>query len=344
MARIVYAIASEGFGHSARSKAVLDYITKKHDVLIITGGQTFSYLKDYYDNIYENCGLRIKYKKGKVSNLGTLYLNIKNLILNWKKNTKVGQTIKQFNPDYIISDFEFYTNYFSLLKKTPIISIDNQHIITNTKIDYDLKNILSFIKSYLVVKLISPNKKTALITTFFYPKITKKNTVLVPPILRDEILKLKPEKKEYIFVYQTSDSDKEKLASILRNVDENFVVYNVTGLKNEKNITYKNFNSNEFFQDLKCSKAVIMNGGLTLMYESLHLKKPVLSVPIRKQFEQELNAHYLEKLGYGKLVTELSVKSLTEFIENLKYYEDNLKKYKGKDNREVFYVLDKLLI
>jgi hypothetical protein len=44
---------------------------------------------------------------------------------------------------------------------------------------------------------------------------------------------------------------------------------------------------------------VICGGGHTLISEALYLGKPVLSFPIRFAGEQEVNAAYLDRLGYG---------------------------------------------
>ena len=35
------------------------------------------------------------------------------------------------------------------------------------------------------------------------------------------------------------------------------------------------------------------------MSEAVYLRKPMLSVPVERQFEQVLNALYLQQLGYG---------------------------------------------
>ena len=41
-------------------------------------------------------------------------------------------------------------------------------------------------------------------------------------------------------------------------------------------------------------------GGFTLMSEAVYLHKPLLSVPVVGQFEQVLNALYLQALNFGR--------------------------------------------
>jgi UDP:flavonoid glycosyltransferase YjiC (YdhE family) len=49
----------------------------------------------------------------------------------------------------------------------------------------------------------------------------------------------------------------------------------------------------------------------------LLFKKPVYSFPINKQFEQWMNAAYIEKLGYGKHCNSLNADDLKAFLEVL---------------------------
>ncbi len=66
------------------------------------------------------------------------------------------------------------------------------------------------------------------------------------------------------------------------------------------------------------------NGGFTLISESIYLKKPVLSIPVKGQFEQILNAIYLERLGYGEFHEELEKDSVIHFLSKLDSYNDSL--------------------
>ena len=70
---------------------------------------------------------------------------------------------------------------------------------------------------------------------------------------------------------------------------------------------------------------------------------PVLSVPVKNQFEQELNAIYLQKLGYGKYCSRLSKELVDEFLSNLGRYEEKLEEYKREDNSKVFGKIDEII-
>ena len=61
-------------------------------------------------------------------------------------NIKVGyenlyKKAAQLKPDVIVTDFEIYATMISKIRGIPLISLDNIHMMTQTKIDYP-KNIL----------------------------------------------------------------------------------------------------------------------------------------------------------------------------------------------------------
>src|SRR5262249_18227673 len=51
-----------------------------------------------------------------------------------------------------------------------------------------------------------------------------------------------------------------------------------------------------------------------LLSEAVYLHKPVLSVPVEKQFEQVLNALYIHQLGYGAYARRLDQDVLEAFL------------------------------
>ena len=165
---------------------------------------------------------------------------------------------------------------------------------------------------------------------------------MFPTICREEILDLKPSEGEHILVYQTSTSN-SKLIETLKKVDEKFIVYGFDLEKVEKNIIYRKFNEDQFFKDLGSCKAVLANGGFTLISESIYLKKPVLSIPVKGQFEQILNAIYLERLGYGEFHEELEMDGVIHFLSKLDTYNESLSHYNQEGNKAILKELDDLI-
>ena len=88
---------------------------------------------------------------------------------------------------------------------------------------------------------------------------------------------------------------------------------------------------------------MVASGGFTLMGEAGFLRRPLLAEPVGKQFEQILNARYLESLGYGMSAEEITEQQLGEFLERIPDFERNLAGYSQDGNREVMNALDEAL-
>jgi Glycosyl transferases, related to UDP-glucuronosyltransferase len=202
------------------------------------------------------------------------------------------------------------------------------------------------LKAKGVIKTYVVKPKIHILTSFFYPKVrAKKNAVIYPPIIREDILKLEPREGDHIIVYQTS-RESEKLVSKLKALkDEKFIVYGFNKNETDDNLTFKEFNEDEFYDDLASSKAVICNGGFTFICEAIHLKKPIYSVPAIGNFEQTLNGFYVEKLGYGEYHEVMSASKVKEFLTRLPKYQKRLEKVKKTNNdgivRELIYRIEK---
>ena len=64
-----------------------------------------------------------------------------------------------------------------------------------------------------------------------------------------------------------------------------------------KNVTYFPVNQQQFNKSLINCEGIITGGGFETPAEALYLGKKILSIPIRKHYEQECNSAALKKMG-----------------------------------------------
>ena len=115
--------------------------------------------------------------------------------------------------------------------------------------------------------------------------------------------------------------------------------YNIE--KKDRNLEFRK-TGDGFLKDLAGAKAIIASAGFTLMSEALYLKKPYFAIPLKGQFEQTLNALFLQAARYGAFSEEPTSKDIRKFLSRLNSYENKLKKH-TMNAREVFAALDKVL-
>jgi uncharacterized protein (TIGR00661 family) len=339
MAKILYGVAGEGMGHAFRSKALIEELSKEHRIKVVASDRGYNLLSEKFDTTKIDY-FRIIYRKNKVAHLLTVLNNLARFPVIFLRSRRISGIIKSFKPDIAITDFEPLTDYYAYFSKIPVISIDNMHAITNASHDNIPKKYnFSIWASKLIVNSFVIKADRFFINAFFSCRLTEKNSALIKPLLRNSIFKAKTSDKGHILVYQTSKSNK-KLLKEMRNVSQKFIVYGFDEDRQLGNIVMKKTSEKGFLEDLASCKAVITNGGFTLISEALCLKKPILSIPIKNQFEQTLNAIYLEKLGYGMLAEESSADIIKKFIKNIPQYSNKLKNYKKYNNNGAIRKID----
>ncbi|MBE6508125.1 MAG: glycosyltransferase [Methanobrevibacter sp.] len=338
---VFYCVCGEGMGHAIRTGVIVDRIKDDYDVYIFSSDRAYEYLNSKFDNVYKIGGFNTVYINNKVNDLKTfadaLRRNPTNIKVGYKTLYKMARTLR---PDVIVTDFEIYATMVSKLLDIPLISLDNMHIITQAKIDYPKNHYAEMIKAKGVIKTYVVKPKVHILTSFFYPKIRpRKNAVIYPPIIREDILKLEPADGDHVIVYQTSKESVKLVERLKLLKDEKFIVYGFNKNETDENLTYKEFNEDVFYDDLASSKAVICNGGFTFISESICLKKPIYSVPAIGNFEQTLNGFYVQKLGYGEYHEVMSAKKVKSFLTRLPKYKKRLENVKKTNNDGIVWEL-----
>ena len=339
--RIFYSVCGEGMGHAIRSSVILEHLTKKYDVYIFSSERAYEFLNSKFDNVFEIGGFNTVYENNVVRTKKTFFKALKANPTNLKEGYNVlYKECKRIKPNIIISDFENYSSMLSKIMNIPLISLDNIHMLTQCEYDYPPNHRADMLTAKAVTKSYILRPKRHIITSFFYPPLKHpKMTALYPPVLREEIMKLEPVEGEHVLVYQTAESS-INLMEELKKLDYKFIVYGFNKDEVDENLTYRSFNEEQIFEDMRTARAIIVNGGFTMISEAIYLKKPIYSTPAHKNFEQILNGFYVEKLGFGESHENLDVKKIESFLYNLDKYQENLNKVEPWDNTEILKDLD----
>jgi uncharacterized protein (TIGR00661 family) len=350
--RILYGVTGEGMGHATRSKVVCEHLVSRgHEVKIVVSGRAHSFLSKSFPDVVEIKGLTIRYVDNAMDRDGSLARNVLAAPqMLYANASRYFEDVVHFEPDAVISDFDSFAWFFAKRHGLPIVSIDNQQIIARCKHDKSIKNgaKLDYQVTKAFVKAKLPGCDHYIVTTFFFPPVKKKfqeDTTLVPPILRRAILEAKPQARfgEHVLVYQTSTSDKTLIPTLNAITGERFVVYGLRKNAHHGNCQLKEFSEDGFVADLAAAKAVVSNGGLSLIGEAVYLGKPVYSVPVRHQFEQVMNGRYLEELGYGLCAESIDGAVLRLFLREHPRYAGRVARHQQEGNEVLFDTVDGLL-
>jgi uncharacterized protein (TIGR00661 family) len=341
MANILYGVNGEGAGHSTRAKEVLTHLVASgHQVVVASFDRGLQNLKGCFD-VVEIYGFRFAYVNNRVRYKRTIAKNLVTAPQAAKSLAKLKRITEERKIDHVITDFEPLTCHLGHRLGLPVISIDNQHCLTNAAVSYPRQYRRDAAAAKLVTRLMTPRADAYLVISFFSAPVRKRNTFLFPPLLRQKILNAAPTYGEHVLVYVTSPAP--ALAKLLSSVRGRFIAYGFGREGQEGNIIYKKPSLDGFFADLVSARAIVANSGFSLVSEALYLGKPYLAVPVSHQFEQIFNAYWVQKSGYGAYWEELNKERIESFLYNLPEYAEALTKYPRQGNGALFQKLDSLL-
>lgn len=341
MANILYGVNGEGSGHSSRAREVIRHLQRQgHRVHVLSFDRGLRNLKDEFE-VTEIYGLRFAYVENQVRYRKTVLKNLLSAPRAARSFREIQRRAKEWEIGLVVTDFEPLSSRVGHRLKLPIISIDNQHCLTHAVVDYPKRYRKEAATAKLVTRLMVPHADVCFFTSFFDAPLKKRTGVLVPPILRDEVLKAEPTVQDHVVVYLTSPS--REMIEVLRRVRQRFLCYGFDREGEEGNLLFKRPSQETFLADLVSCRAVVANSGFSLISEALYLGKPYLACPVKRQFEQIFNAYWIDKMGYGAYWDEVHKERVESFLFNLDYYRENLGRCARRDNSFLFDEIDRFI-
>lgn len=350
--RLLYGVVGEGLGHATRSVVVIEHLLARgHELRVVVSGKAHAMMSARFAGragvrLDEIAGLELVLEGNEVDKSETAWKNLESLPHTVRRNVDVYRRVAEdaFAPEAVVSDFESWAYLYGLNHFLPVVSIDNMQVINRCRHDDDVTGGggLAFRFTRTFVKLKLPGAYHYVATSFFFPPVRKPRTTLVPPILRPEILSARRERGRHVLVYQKA-SALAGVMPLLQKLPHEFRLYGAGRTGREGNVTMQSFSETGFVDDLRTARAVIAPGGYSLMGEAVHLRVPMLAIPLEGQYEQELNSRYLDRLGYGRRADALDEAALVGFLEDLDRHEAALATYTPRGNELLFGCVDELL-
>lgn len=347
MARIVYGVAGEGFGHSSRSHLIGQHlIDAGHDVLFVASRKSLNYLHRHFGRqVHAAFGLSLVYDNRTLSPLSTLAANTSRFIASRACIARFyTDTLDPFEPDVVISDFEPVSAWWAWRRGVPFVSVNHQHLLTMCRLQHESSEWLSRLNASAVTRCHYVGAAAYIILNFFRAPVTNDRAVLTPPVVRPIVESVEPTQGEHILVYTSDSSWSSRLLDTLHAFPHQpFRIYGFDRSEKIGNCELRKTSTDGFVADVASSRGVIATGGFTLISECLHFGKKMLLLPIQGQYEQVLNACYAEKLGFGLHRRQLDIRSLGEYLDILAEPVANHPDILRPDNRAFFDILEQRL-
>jgi uncharacterized protein (TIGR00661 family) len=345
MARILYGVHGTQHGHAIRALILARRLAGLgHEFLFVSSEEGAGLLgREFRVERFENPGTR--YKNQRLDTVATLGLAARTLARRGSELRRLDRLIREFRPDAAISDYEYFVPIAAKRAGIPCLSIDHQHVISCCDHDVPARLLPDYWGIRASIRFLFSACTDYLAISFFQPP-TKPgaNAVVAPAILRQSVTARAPTPGSHILVYQSCGIC-DAFAPYLRTIGREFRVYGYKMDKTDGNLTFRSYSEEGFLDDLASCAYVICGGSHNLMSEALFYGKPVLSFPVAGAFEQQLNALYLARLGYGRFadMRRLSPAMLPDFEKDLDGMRRRIATGRFCGNEAVFGLVDAFL-
>jgi len=323
--RILYGVTGCGLGHTMRARALAQHLESRgHVVTLSASGRAVGILRRHGFAVLPIDGMAMRFRKGEVSRTGSLYDLLRRAPHAIKRNAEVAwNDVLDFDPELLVTDFDSFTPVLGALLGRPVISVDHQHVLDRFRHPAAVKDsVSSYAMARALVTAKTPRCSHYVVTSFFFPEARWGSTSLVGPIVRREIEGALPTIGDHVLVYQTTAGDPRLVPALQAVPGVRFVLYGLGREERLGNVELRAFDEERFVADLASSRAVVANGGFTTLSEAVYFGKPVLSIPVRRQPEQELNAAWLEVLGLGMRAEHIDPVTVARFVDRADAYRN----------------------
>jgi uncharacterized protein (TIGR00661 family) len=334
--RVLYGVNGEGMGHATRSYVVIGSLLAEHDVRVVASGAAFRFLQDKLPRVDEILGPSFAMEEGEIRRWATIRQNLAvaprelpDTVHRWMS------MVDEWLPEVVITDFEPLAGIYARTSRTPLVCVDNIHMVDRCRHDREIigKERDDYLMAKAVTRAMVPTAGDYVVLTFFRAPVARGRTTLVPPIVRPEIVAATPERGDHLLVYSSGEHE---LIEALQTTGLPCRVYGMRGGPAEDtvegNVEFRPRSNEGFIEDLRTARAIVTGGGFSLLSEAVYLGKPALSVPLHGQFEQLMNARYLQRERFGMYAPQVTSEVLDEFLGRLDEFDESLAAYEQEGN------------
>jgi UDP-N-acetylglucosamine--N-acetylmuramyl-(pentapeptide) pyrophosphoryl-undecaprenol N-acetylglucosamine transferase len=349
--KIYFSINGLGFGHSSRCNYIIQFLLKeKHKVYISTYYDGYNYFSNLYKNIINNKEIKYYFDdKGRLSFKITLSREFIKFQISWLFHLFIEfRNLLAIKPDVVICDSRISSVIASNFLGIKTIVITNQIFVEIPRIK-PMNSFIKFLKNlseriiyeiifywwrkskYIIIPDIKPpytvsskNIRIKNIADF------RKIIFIGPLIFLDKISNYKNNKEDNIITVLIAGTLQERFSYLkyilnLLNNSNLIYKYNIfTGIKYLKNFRKNNLNifgymDKQFIEEnIHKSKALIVTGGHTSLFEAIFLEKPFIVFLLKGHTEKINNSISLKKMGACEIVfiEDLNQKDLEKLMEN----------------------------
>lgn len=282
--KILYAIQGTGNGHLSRAMDVIPCLQKHGDVDILISGIQ-SDLSLPFPIVYKMRGLSFIFGKAGGVDLWKTFVKS-----NIRKFVKEVRSLPVEKYDLVLNDFEPVSAWACYARNIPCIGLSHQAAVLAKETPIPETTDMM---GNLILKNYAPN------TVQYGFHFEAYANDIFTPVIRKQVRDQITENRGHYTVYLPAYDDKRLIAKLSQFKHVNWDVFSKHYKKpfQSKNVSIQPINNDKFIKSMAGSKGVLCGAGFETPAEALFMKKKLLVIPMKNQYEQQLNAAALKKMG-----------------------------------------------
>lgn len=297
MARIVWGLMGDSRGHLTRALIMARELSG-HELLFVGGG-CVEQLRQQGRRVYSLPLPGTVLADNRVQPLATAEQFLRLALCRGGVLRGLARELERFGPALAVTDYEYFLPRAARMLGIPCVSFGHQHVLTRCHDVLPPGQPVSRLATTAAIRLFFSVPERYLVTSFYSARPKGPETTVLPPVLRQDVIKLALRAGEHVLAYMRAGMPRailEALAATGRAVR----VYGLGDKPAAGNVRFCTADRQRFLEDLAGCAYVVSNGGHNLVSEALSLGKPVLATPMNMFYEQYANAWHLQRLGYGE--------------------------------------------
>lgn len=329
--KMLFIIQGEGRGHLTQALSLRQKLTDEgHQVVgVLVGKSPARRIPDFFmEKInapvysFESPNFLPTAKNKQVNLLKSIGYNVLRLHKYTASIHYINRMIKETGVDVVVNFYELLTGltYLFCRPKAMMVCIAHQYLFLHPDFSFPKLNAvsLSLLKFFTRVTAIGATKKLAL-SFRKMREVPADKMVVVPPLLREEIINKTPRKGNYLHGYLLNSGFGEEVKewhTAHPEVPMHFF-WDKRGAKEttkiDDTLSFHQLNDIRFVKYMANAKAYATTAGFESVCEAMYLDKPVLMVPTH--IEQACNAHDASLSGAGAVAEHFDLDALLHLSE-----------------------------
>ena len=313
--RILFVIQGEGRGHLTQALSLRQKLVGEgHEVVgVLVGKSPARRLPAFFlDKIgvpvypFESPNFLPTAKNKQVNLAASIVYNLVRLPKYLLSVRFINRMIRETEADVVVNFYELLTGftYFLFRPKALMICIAHQYLFLHPDFKFPDENRLelAMLRFFTRLTAIGAAKKLAL----SFRKMREygpEGLIVVPPLLRHEVLDIKSKQGEYLFGYLLNSGFSEEIIDWHRAHPEQELHFfwdrktETAEFKVDERLSFHQLDDLLFLYYMSGAKAYATTAGFESVCEAMYLGKPILMVPTH--IEQACNAYDAALSGAG---------------------------------------------